>query len=348
MSFAVLAEKTDANSKHAQQVKRLQQAIEGMMKGDSNGDGILTEDEVPMGFSLFDADKNGEVDREELKTFMIAMFKPFAWVNPPIEVYPGLKHSTFSSPSVGQPVGYNIYLPPGYDAPENSEKRYPVVYYLHGGRPGNESRSVAITPFIHQAIESKQVAPMVYVFVNGGKVSHYNHGEHPGETVFIKELIPHIDQTYRTVAERGGRALQGFSQGGRGTTRIMFKYPKLFISAAPGGPGYAVEKQIAENDGVEHDTRGANAARLDFGRGNDAYSLARGYAKQPQDLKILIWLGTKDFNYEATLEYLGFLYGLNIPVERLVLPDVPHNPMMFYEKQGVELMKFHEQHWAFE
>jgi len=31
------------------------------------------------------------------------------------------------------------------------------------------------------------------------------------ETTIIKELIPHIDKTYRTVASRDGRALQGMS-----------------------------------------------------------------------------------------------------------------------------------------
>ena len=36
---------------------------------------------------------------------------------------------------------------------------------------------------------------------------------------------------------------------------------------------------------------------------------------------IMIWVGNKGFNYEATLEYLGFLYGLGIPAERIVAPS---------------------------
>jgi endo-1,4-beta-xylanase len=39
-----------------------------------------------------------------------------------------------------------------------------------------------------------------------------------GESVFVRELIPHIDATYRTWGTREGRALEGYSQGGRGTT----------------------------------------------------------------------------------------------------------------------------------
>lgn len=58
-------------------------------------------------------------------------------------------------------------------------------------------------------------------------------------------------------------------------------------------------------------------------------------------MKILIWVGTKGFNYEATLEYMVFLYGLGIPFERLIVPDAGHN-VEIYEAAGIELMKFHE------
>jgi len=50
------------------------------------------------------------------------------------------------------------------------------------------------------------------------------------ETIFIKELIPHIDATYRTIAARHGRCIEGFSMGGRGATRLAMKYPELFCS----------------------------------------------------------------------------------------------------------------------
>ena len=65
---------------------------------------------------------------------------PFNWVNPPLKAYAGLpiQHKTFRSQSMGIDVGYCIYLPPGYDQSELMETRYPVVYYLHGGRPGRQ------------------------------------------------------------------------------------------------------------------------------------------------------------------------------------------------------------------
>ena len=128
------------------------------------------------------------------------------------------------------------------------KKRFPVVYYLHGGRPGSEIKSVKLVPWIHEAMKAGKVAPALYVFVNGGPVSHYNMGKkgQMGEDVFIKELIPHVDATYRTIPGREGRGLEGFSQGGRGTARIMFRHPHLFVSAAPGGGGHATERRISE------------------------------------------------------------------------------------------------------
>ncbi len=331
--------------------------IETVMQNDRNGDGVLTADEAPAEiappeiFSLFDANGDGRVTRAELAAIVArSRRKPFSWTNPPSQkqAHPRLTHATFDSPSMGIPVGYNIYLPPGYEDGTNRDTRYPVIYYLHGGRPGNESLSIGLVKFVHGAVDSGQVRPVIFVWVNGGKVSHYNYGNSQGEDVFVRELIPHIDSTYRTIAHRGGRALQGFSQGGRGTSRIMFKYPALFISAAPGGPGYATEKQIAESGGIEMDSRfGEVAEPLDFGAGNDAYSRAREYAKHPTQppLSIMIWVGTKGFNFQATLEYLGFLYGLGIPAERLVVPGAGHHPGAIYERNGVDLLKFHDRHW---
>lgn len=261
----------------------------------------------------------------------------FRWVNPPTVKLPGLKHGTFQSPSMQKEVGYCIYLPPDYEA-SGSAQRYPVVYYLHGGRPGNESKSIRLCGHLHRHMTSGAVPPMIYVFVNGGPVSHYNlpDREHAmGEDVFIKELIPHIDKTYRTIASRQGRAIEGFSQGGRGTTRIMFKHPELFCSAAPGGAGYATEKRISEENGREN-------ANLVFARGYNTWDLARKYAKHPQPkLAILIHVGTKGFNYQNNLEYMKFLESLKIPFQRLIVEDAPHSALKIYEKEGLKIMKFH-------
>ena len=236
-------------------------------------------------------------------------------------------------------VGYCIYLPPGYDAAKNREKRYPTIFYLHGGRPGSEIKSVRLATHIHKHISSSKVPPMIYVFVNGGPVSHYNMPERKnamGEDVFVKELIPHVDATYRTIGKREGRGLEGFSQGGRGTTRIMFKHPHLFGSAAPGGAGHATEKRISEENGRESET-------LVFTPGYNTYDLARKFAKMRErpELPILVHVGTKGFNYENNLAYMKFLDSQKIPYQKLIVEGVPHSAVGIYEKRSLEIMQFH-------
>lgn len=276
------------------------------------------------------------LDAQQRKPSEPAMFK---WVNRFQGAdLPGLSHATFRSPSMKLEVGYCIYRPPGYEKKANANRRYPVIYYLHGGRPGNENKSIRLAPIIHRHMLAGNVPPMIYVFVNGGPVSHYNlpdRNHAMGEDVFIKELIPHIDRTERTIANRYGRGLEGFSQGGRGAARIMFRHPILFYSVAPGGAGYATEKRISENDGRENDN-------LKFAAGYNTWDLARRFAPMSRPpLKILIHVGTEGFNYENNLEYMEFLKSLGIDFERLIVQAAPHSAFKIYQQAGLQIMQFH-------
>jgi len=265
---------------------------------------------------------------------------PFAWVNPlPEGKWPFLEHRTFTSPSMDVDVGYCIYLPSAYKKKTAAEQRFPVVYLLHGGRPGSELKMGNVIKTVHEAMEAGKVRPMIYILPNGGRVSHYNMPDSKGEDVIVKELIPHIDKTFRTIASREGRAIEGFSQGGRGAARIMFKYPELFASGAPGGGGFATEKKIAESGGYENEM-------LFFGKGVNTWDRARAYANSRADsklpeLKILVYVGDKGFNYQNNLEYTAFLTSLGIAHRRLVVTDAPHSASIIYQKKGIEIMRFH-------
>ena len=241
---------------------------------------------------------------------------------------------------MGVDVGYNIYLPKEYTAPENADKRYPVVYHLHGGRPGAEYKSIGLCAFVDKAIADGDIRPVIYVFPNGGPMSWYNYPAKEdglGEDVFVKELIPHIDRTWRTRGTEA-RGIEGFSQGGRGTTRIMFKYPELFSSAAPGGSGYEPEQRIRDNDGYES----ANVQFLPVGY--NAWDLAKVYAtrKNRPALPIALWVGTKGFNYEYNLKYSAYLTKLGVPHQVFTVENVGHSASGCYEKRGLELMQFHQ------
>jgi len=177
---------------------------------------------------------------------------------------------------------------------------------------------------------------MIYVFPNGGIVSHYDYPKLKslGETAFIKELLPHIDKTYRTIASREGRALEGFSQGGRGTARYMFKYADLFCSAAPMGGGHQHEKRISESNGDE--------GAYQFEPLNNTYDLAKKFAAESKlPLRILVVVGDKDMNHQANLDWMTHLQSLKIPFERRIVEGIGHSAKLVYEKAGPEIMRFH-------
>lgn len=269
----------------------------------------------------------------------------FSWVSPLANqdgLPAGLRHATFTSPLMGIEVGYYLYLPPDY---ETSGQRYPVVYHLHGGRPGGESKSARLATFVDAATRKGVIAPTIYVFPNGGPVSWYDMPEMKnglGETVFVKELVPHIDATYRTWGTREGRALEGYSQGGRGTTRILFKHPELFLSVAPGGSGYGNEKRVQENEGWESE----NLRFLPLGY--NTWDLAKAFAARADKppLQLLIWDGTKCFNYESNLAYSAYLKELGLAHEFLSIPEVPHTAVGSYEVSGDAIMGHHQKTFA--
>lgn len=259
----------------------------------------------------------------------------FEWTNDlPAGTHHAVRHETFHSAKNDARVGYALLPPPRYEADDG--RRYPVLYYLHGGRPGGENKVVHLAGGMYAAMEAGKVAPMMVVFVNGGKLSHYDHEGSYGETAFVDELIPHIDGTHRTIARREARGVAGFSQGGRGTARIMFKHPELFAAAAPMGGGHQHEKRISENDGRESETLVISPPW------NNTWHLAERYAarKDAPKMHILVVVGTEDQNYEANLEWSAHLEELGIEHRTEVLEGVPHSSRRVHEVYGVEILTF--------
>jgi endo-1,4-beta-xylanase len=157
------------------------------------------------------------------------------WSNPPHRINPLAAHHTYRSAAMNCDVGYTIYLPPNYAA---ARARYPVVYWLPGGGcnedPDSPSIAQGLLGGIDAAIRKGKLPPLIFVLVNGGRYTRYYDSLDRSimmETTVIKELIPHVDATYRTVAAREGRAVQGGSMGGMGALKFAFKYPELFSSA---------------------------------------------------------------------------------------------------------------------
>jgi S-formylglutathione hydrolase FrmB len=146
-------------------------------------------------------------------------------------------------------VEYSIYLPADY---ETSNRRYPVLYLLHGYTDDEtgwtqfgEAHLIA-----DRVTQSGDAAPMIIVMPDAGVTWYVNSydGKVNYEDFFIKELIQHIDATYRTRATKQYRAVAGLSMGGYGTMIMATKHPELFSSAAPLSAGVFTDEEIMKGD----------------------------------------------------------------------------------------------------
>ncbi len=130
-----------------------------------------------------------------------------------------------------------VYLPPSYDKEPN--RRYPVVYFLHGFGGTNETYTRPALPssitvpaekaFAAGAREMILVVPNAFTTFIG---SMYSNSVTTGdwETFIAKDLVAYIDSHYRTIPERASRGLAGHSMGGYGTFRLAMKHPEVFSS----------------------------------------------------------------------------------------------------------------------
>jgi len=275
------------------------------------------------------------------------------WVNPPIDPPAGVRHATFSSKAVGAEVGYNIYLPDAYD--KEPDRRFPTVYYLHGSG-GNESRNVGLAESVRRAIDAGEVEPMLVVFVNGGSETGYHDsvdGTIKAETMIVGELIPHIDATYRTLADRSGRAIQGFSMGGGGALRLAVKYPDTFSSVLVYGAG---GMQPMETMPTTDDIRSPGNRRrkmrtriammgddLDHWRRNNSYYLIEQNADKLRGVVgIRLVIGTEDFSLEGAHVAQNRFDELKLPHEYELVGGVKHNIRDLYRYAGVRGLQFHQ------
>jgi enterochelin esterase-like enzyme len=136
----------------------------------------------------------------------------------------------FLSESLGKTVSYVVDLPPGYD---QGRERYPVVYALHGMFESQafwEKRGLAQS--LASLRDEGKVPPFLVVAVNGGNTLFANHEAGRFQDMVTKDLVAHIEATWRVKSGRASRGLLGISMGGHAALRIAFAEPEAFGAVA--------------------------------------------------------------------------------------------------------------------
>lgn len=176
----------------------------------------------------------------------------------------------FDSALLKREFHYYIYLPPGY---QNNSLSYPVVYLLHG-RGENMSAWARIPKDLEPLFAAGELPPFIAVMPDFSSQSRagyyidslYTSSDSPGEMVessFFSELIPHIDQTYRTIPARAGRVIAGYSMGGYGAMRYLLAHPQVFFAGIALSPAVYSPLPPLDSSTREFGAFGKGAARFD-------------------------------------------------------------------------------------
>jgi len=131
---------------------------------------------------------------------------------------------------------YAIYLPADY---ETSERSYPILYLLHGHGDDQTGwiQFGEVNRIADKTIREGNATAMIIVMpdANTNRIGYFNdiRGDWNYEDFFFKELMPHIEKTYRTKNEKRYRAIAGLSMGGGGSFMYALHHPELFSSSCP-------------------------------------------------------------------------------------------------------------------
>jgi len=267
------------------------------------------------------------------------------WVTPSVRAT-RVERLTFESAAAKTTVSYHIYTPELYG--QDKERRFPVLYWLHGssgGLPGIKP----LSEFFDEAIRKEKMPPALVVFPNGLELSMWcdsKDGRVPMETVVVKELLPHIDQSFRTLATRNGRILEGFSMGGYGAARLGFLYPETFgaISVLAGGPldlefqGPRAKGNPAGRERILKNTFGGDLE--DFKAKSPLTAVSKAGANPAAKPKVRVAVGSRDFTADLNRAFSEHMQKHKFEHDFTLVPGVGHDTMALLKGLG-------ESNWNF-
>jgi S-formylglutathione hydrolase FrmB len=174
------------------------------------------------------------------------------------------------------------------------------------------------------------------------------------ETIVVQELLPHIDATFRTVARREARILEGFSMGGYGAARLGFKHPDLFaaVSILAGGPldlefqGPRATGNPAERERILQSVYGGD---LGVFRAQSPWVLAEQHANRARGkTRLRLVVGERDFAASLNGAFHDHLTKLGIAHEFIMPAGIGHATLRLLEALGESNWEFYRSAWTAE
>ncbi len=243
-----------------------------------------------------------------------------------------VEEGRFRSRAMYETVTYLVYLPPCYDV--YSDRRFPVLYLFHGW-PMNQTHwvNLGMTDLADRWIAWHLVAPFIIVMPGVGPDGFYirtSGGNDSFEGMVVNELVPLIDETYRTWQDPAARAVGGISRGAVWSLEIGLRHPDLFGIIGAHSPALALNNPWREHDPYYLIRDGAPGQRLylDGGTNDWANAEAKKFAAVAQEAGADVTLQTHvgahvDALWASALGDYLFFYTRTWPDGPQGLPRIP-------------------------
>ena len=230
---------------------------------------------------------------------------------------------TLYSETLGVKRAYTVVLPRSFQT--QPDKRYPVLYLLHGMWEKNDNWTVRghVLDVIDRLTASGEACEMIIVTpdAGGGDPNIYQNGyfNMPGweyETFFFQEFMPYIEERFRVIGDKQHRAIAGLSMGGGGTTSYAQRHPVLFCAA------YAMSAlmdipQVGAAKGNEPDGKLDRLTRSVIEHSCTKY-VKQADEAQKQALRSVYWFvdcGDDDFLLDRNIEFFQAMRNAGIPCQ---------------------------------
>ena len=194
--------------------------------------------------------------------------------------------------------------------------RYPVVYLLHG-HSGNYLDWLDKAPGFLDLADTYQA---IIVCPDGGYDSWYLdspvNDSSQYETHVSEEVVAFVDEHYRTIPRREGRAITGLSMGGHGALFLALRHPQTFGAAGSMSGGVDLTYDT-DAWGIEEQLGAYRKHPLRW----DSLSVVNLVSLTPADsLSIIIDCGTDDFFSEINQRLHAALLRQRVPHDYIVRP----------------------------
>lgn len=242
----------------------------------------------------------------------------------------------FQSKLVNTTLPYNVILPTDYETSKTT--RYPVLYLLHG-LTGHYSDWIARTNVADYAAGYR----MIVVMPEGNDSWYTDSAVGKYESYILTELIPDVQQRYRTIEARYGRSIAGLSMGGYGAIKFGLKSPFTFVFAASMSGAFLVPR-LAEKETPEswrESLKLFGAAGSETRRANDLFEIVEKLpAARISSLPYFYFdCGTEDMLllFRSNRELAALMFEQKIPHEFRELPG--DHSWAYWDRQVQDILK---------